>query len=70
MMYESINGGHSHDIVWEDRVPFAEGLVRRNHQTTALVAMYDKLNQYLGLRIGYLNITDVINDDDPVFVQA
>ena len=41
----------------ESTIP--EGLVRRNHQSTALVAMCDELKQYLGLRIGFFNITDV-----------
>ena len=68
-MDEPINRGHRHNAVREDLIPFAERLIGCDDETPAFVAVGDELEQDVSLRIRFLHITNIVNDEYPVFVQ-
>ena len=70
VMNESVDRRHGHHIVREDGIPFTERLVSGDNQAAALITVCNELKQHLGFRVGLSDIADIIQDDDPVFIQA
>lgn len=68
-MDEAVYGGDCHDAVGEDDVLLTERLIGGDDQTAGFIAVGDEFEQDLGFRIGFLDATDVVNDEDAIFVQ-
>ena len=60
-MHQAIDEGHDAGSVGEDLVPFAEGLVGREHGGTLLIAARDELEQQIGVTSIVGQVTDLID---------
>ena len=68
-MDEAIDRSDGHGLVREDAVPSAEGLVGGDHDGAALVARGDKLEEDAGLGVIFLDIGQVVEDQQVELVE-
>ncbi len=44
VVYESVDSGNCHHLIWKNLVPFGKGLVGGDNETAGFIAMGNKLN--------------------------
>ena len=69
MVDEAVDGGDGHGGVWEDGIPRAERLVGGDQQRAAFVAACDELEDDAGLGLALLDVGEVVQDQQVVFVE-
>ena len=68
-MDEAVDRSDGHGLIREDAVPSAEGLVGGDHDGAALVARGDKLEEDAGLGVIFLDIGQVVEDQQVELVE-
>ena len=68
-MDESVDGGQCHCRVWEDCVPFPEGLVGGDEHRSSLVSRADEFEQNACFSLVLGNVSDVIKDEQLEFIE-
>ena len=68
-MDEAVDRSDGHGLVREDAVPSAEGLVGGDHDGAVLVARVDKLEEDAGLGVIFLDIGQVVEDQEVELVE-
>src|SRR4029077_13089773 len=69
VVHQAVDGGDGHGGIGEDRIPGAEGLVCGDQQGPALVAGGDQLEDDGGLGLALLDVGQVVEDEQMVFVE-
>jgi hypothetical protein len=69
MMDQSVNCRDRHHVVGKDLMPLAKGLVGRNQQTFALIAMGNEFKEDGGFGFGLFDIAEVIHNQQVEAVQ-
>jgi len=69
VMHEAIDGGHGHGWIWEDRIPGAKWLIGGDQERPSLVARRDKFEEHAGLCLALLDVGNVIEDEQVIFVE-
>ena len=64
MVNETVNSSDSHHRITKNRLPFAEGLVSRDHDTFALIAIGNEFKKNGGFGLGFLDIAEIINEQE------
>lgn len=69
MVDEAVHRRKGHSGIWEDSIPFAEGLIGCDEGGTTLVTGADQLEQdrCFGLILG--DIGEVVEDEQVIFVE-
>ncbi len=66
---KSVDGGQGHGRVWEDCVPFPEGLVGSDQDGSAFVSCTDEFEQHAGLGLILGDVGYVVEDQQVELVQ-
>lgn len=69
VLNQSIDGSDGHRGIWEDLIPGAEWLVDGDHDRSSLVAGTDKLEQHRSLGLVLLEIGEIVEDDEVIYVE-
>ena len=69
MVYQPVNRGDGHGLVWEDPVPCTEGLVGSDREATIFVSSCDQLEEDGAFGTIFLGICDVVQNDEIEFVE-
>ena len=62
MMHEAVDCGERHGRIWEDAVPFSEGLIGGDQRGAALVAGADQLKKDRSFRLVFADIGEIIEN--------
>lgn len=65
-MDQPVGGSHCHRFIHEDAAPRAERMIAGDHQTAALIAMRDQLEQHFRFCIIAFDIPEVVYHYHPV----
>ena len=63
MVDEAIDGSNGHHGIGKDGIPLTEGLIGRDQQAFAFVAVSDQLEENGSFRLGLFDIAEVVNDE-------
>ena len=69
VMYEPVDGSQCHGRVWEDSVPFSEGLVCGYEHGPLLVSRADEFEQHARFSLILGDVGDVIKDEEVEFIE-
>lgn len=69
-MHQPVDGSQGHRRVGEEAVPIAEGLICRDGDGASFVSGADQFKQDAGFRLVLGDVSEVIQDDQLVFVEA
>ena len=68
-MNEAVNGGERHGLIREYLSPFAEGLVRGDHQGTPFISGADQFEEHTRFSLILGDIGDVVENQELIFVE-
>ena len=69
MVDEPVDRRDRHGGIGEDGVPGAERLVCGDHDRAAFVSRADELEEDRGLRLAFLDVGEIVEDQQAVFVE-
>ena len=69
MVYQPVDRGDGHGLIWEDPVPCTEGLVGSDREASIFVSSCDEFEEDGAFGSIFLGICDVVQNDEIEFVE-